>query len=206
MKPQDSRPHSKGFVSFLPFFFFWLPGRWYIWLSRVALWGGCFRVTELSVAACSVAACHACKNVCEVKKPENCGLVPKKGLRSLSVRNDRAQRTSCTQWRPCARQPAVKLLGLWAVNKLVLLDFFYQALEESTAYLRGKKHVCALPIFCPDAIPRLQLAWNLNFPGKLINPHNFQGRLVKTFTRTPVMRFWRHLQWKCLVSQSTRGT
>lgn len=56
----------------------------------MALRGGCFEVTELSVAACSVAACHACKNVCEVKNPESCGLVPKKGLRSLSACNDRA--------------------------------------------------------------------------------------------------------------------
>ena len=29
-------------------------------------------------------------------------------------------------------------------------------------------------------IPRLQLAWNLNLAGKLINPYNFQGRLVKS--------------------------
>lgn len=36
----------------------------------MALRGGCFEVTELSVAACSVAGCHACKNVCEVKEEE----------------------------------------------------------------------------------------------------------------------------------------
>jgi len=56
----------------------------------VGLRGGCFEVTELSVAACSVAACYACKNVCEVKNPENCGLVPKEGPQSLSDCNDRA--------------------------------------------------------------------------------------------------------------------
>lgn len=202
MKPQDSQPHSKGFVSFLSFFFL-LPGRWYIWLSLVALWGGCFRVTELSVAACSVAACHACKNVCEVKKPENCGLVPKKGLHSLSVRNDRATHKlrSVTVLCMAACCEVAWSLGCKQTGSFI----FYQALEQSIVYQRGKKHVCALPIFCPDAIPRLQLAWNLNFPGKLINPHNFQGRLVKTYTRTPVIRFWRHLQWKCLVSQPTRS-
>lgn len=37
-------------------------------------------VTDLSVAASSVAACHACKNVCEVKEPREMWSCAKKGV------------------------------------------------------------------------------------------------------------------------------
>lgn len=43
-------------------------------------------VANLSVAASSVAICHACKNVCEVKEPREMWSRAKKGS---SVRNDR---------------------------------------------------------------------------------------------------------------------
>lgn len=69
------------------------------------LWGGCFEVTGLSVAAFLVAACHACKNVCEVKNLENCGPVPKEA--SLCLMTEQQMSLSGSH----EYQPSVKLLG-----------------------------------------------------------------------------------------------
>lgn len=78
----------------------------------MALRGGCFEVTELSVAARSVAACHACKNVCEVKTPESCGRVPKKGSTLARSNNDRATRGLPSGDGSEERRPGAKSLGL----------------------------------------------------------------------------------------------
>lgn len=89
----------------------------------MALWVGCFRVTELSVAACSVAACHACKNVCEARKPENCGLVPKKGLR-------------CVMTEQHSDSPVHGSLLCDGCKQTGSPFFSYQVLEERNMFVR----------------------------------------------------------------------
>lgn len=125
------------------------------------------------------------------KSAERCGLLPKKGLRSQCVM------TGCTIKRP-------EFEVTWSSS---LGDFFFIFLNE---VWRIRINVCEdLFVQCPSSLislntPRLQLAWNFNFPGNLINPYNFQGRLVKTDAPMVAVR-WRHLQWKCLVFQPPRS-
>lgn len=116
----------------------------------MALQGGCFEVTELSVAARSVAACHACKNVCEVKNPENCGLVPKKGLHSLLARNDRAThrlRSVTVLWTSVHCEVGV---CLGPVNKLLFI--LSSSIATESKHVWGKELICVVPIFFLDLI------------------------------------------------------
>ena len=165
----------------------------------MALWGGCFEVTELSVAACSVAACHACKNVCEVKTPESCGRVPKKGSSLARSCNDRAARRLPSANSSDERRPGAKSPGLsdsWAVNKLAWR-------RRVNTCVGGKELIRASSLISLN-LPRLQLARNLNLPGKLINPYNFQGSLVKTCTHMAVTRRWRRSAMEMLTLPATQ--
>lgn len=53
-----------------------------MWPRRVSV----PEVKDLSVAASSVAACHACKNVCEVKEPKEMWSCAKKGSSACNNR------------------------------------------------------------------------------------------------------------------------
>lgn len=75
-----------------------------------------------------------------------------------------------------------------------LFTYFYEALQAKSTHVWVKELICASSLISL-CIPRLQLTWNFNLPGKLIIPYTFQGSLVKTCVPMSIICYWRHLQW-----------